>query len=113
MAWMRFPGNRLLPSKPLEAPWVSSARRSQKSICTLQTPRDASGGLVQTEAASEADFCSRAVLIAGVERSLNFSLARSQSCEKHTSEPVQLPIAIALLKSFSQGFRLVYCLKSF
>jgi hypothetical protein len=71
------------------------------------------GGLVQTEAASEADFCSRAVLIAGVERSLNFSLARSQSCEKHTSEPVQLPIAIALLKSFSQGFRLVYCLKSF
>jgi hypothetical protein len=33
--------------------------------------------------------------------------------EKHTAEPVQFGAEIGLLKSFSQFFRLVYCLKSF
>ena len=40
-------------------------------------------------------------------------LLSTQSREKHTAEPVQFGIVIALLKSFGQRFGLVDGLKSF
>jgi len=40
-------------------------------------------------------------------------LIGTKSREKHSTEPVQFGIVIALLKPFSQCVRLVDCLKSF
>ena len=48
-----------------------------------------------------------------MERSLNLGFISTNSREKHTAEPVQSGKVNALLKSFSQCFRLVYRLKSF
>jgi hypothetical protein len=44
---------------------------------------------------------------------LNLELLSTQSGEKHTAEPVQSGAAITMLKSFSNCYRLVDCLKSF
>jgi hypothetical protein len=45
------------------------------------------------------------------EASMGFLCSHSR--EKHSAEPVQFGAEIAELKSFSQCFRLVDCLKSF
>ena len=50
--------------------------------------------------ASETDFCSFAILMASLKRSLNLGLVSTHSREKHTAEPVQFGTPIALLRSF-------------
>ena len=62
---------------------------------------------------SKTDFCSFSDSDGFAKRSLNQRLLSTDSREKNTAEPVQFGKVRALLKSFSQRFRLVYSLKSF
>jgi hypothetical protein len=47
------------------------------------------------------------------ERSLNLGFVGTNSREKHATEPVQFGTVNTLLKSFSNCYRLLDCLKSF
>src|SRR6516162_8042371 len=47
------------------------------------------------------------------EQGLNFGLINTHTREKHPAEPMQFGTTSAMLKPFSQRFRLVYCLKGF